>query len=114
MLSPPLRSSIDFVRASIAAFQSPVRYWATPSVFQLPPSFGASSTALLASSTARSRVAELGLRACGQQPGQVVVGTGEVGLEPDRLAVFRDRRVELALLAQGDAEVGVGFGVGRA
>ena len=34
-----------------------------------------------------------------------------VGLEPDRRAVFGDGLVQLPLLAQGDAEVGVGVGV---
>ena len=38
------------------------------------------------------------------------MGSGEVGLEPDRLAVFGDGLVELALAFQGAAEVGVGFG----
>ena len=39
------------------------------------------------------------------------MGLGVVGLEPDRLAVFGDRLVELALVAQGVAEVEVGLGV---
>src|SRR5262249_23238367 len=51
--SPPSLSSFDFVRASIAAFQSPLRYCATPRVFQWPRSLGASCTAFLASATAR-------------------------------------------------------------
>ena len=38
------------------------------------------------------------------------MGLGEVGLEPDRFAVLGDRLVELPLVAQGDAEVGVGVG----
>src|SRR5262249_32736191 len=51
--SPPLRSSIDLFKPSIAAFQFPVRYWAAPSVFHELPAFGASSTAFRANSTAR-------------------------------------------------------------
>ena len=39
------------------------------------------------------------------------MGLGEVGLEPDRLAVCGDRLVQLPLARQGDAEVGVGLGV---
>ena len=38
------------------------------------------------------------------------MGLGEVGLEPDRLAVFGDGLVELPLVAQGVAEVVVGLG----
>ena len=41
------------------------------------------------------RLVELAL--VSQGVAEVVVGFGEVGLEPDRLAVFLDRRVELAL-----------------
>ena len=39
------------------------------------------------------------------------MGLGEVGLEPDGLAVGGDGLVELALAPQGVAEVGVGLGV---
>ena len=39
------------------------------------------------------------------------MGLGVVGLEPDRLAVFGDRLVQLPLVGQGDAEVVVGLGV---
>ncbi len=39
------------------------------------------------------------------------MGIGEVGLEPDRRAVFGDGLVELPLVLQGVAEVGVGHGV---
>ena len=39
------------------------------------------------------------------------MGLGVVGLEPDRLAVFGDGLVELALVSQGVAEVVVGLGV---
>ncbi len=39
------------------------------------------------------------------------MGLGVVGLEPDGLAVFGDGLVELALVPQGVAEVGVGLGV---
>ena len=42
---------------------------------------------------------------------EVVVGLGVVGLEPDRLAVFGDRLVQLPLFSQGNAEVVVGLGV---
>ena len=38
------------------------------------------------------------------------VGLGEVGLEPDRLAVLGDRLGRLPLPVQGGAEVGVGLG----
>ncbi len=38
------------------------------------------------------------------------MGLGVVGLEPDRLAVFGDGLVELALVLQGVAEVVVGHG----
>ena len=38
------------------------------------------------------------------------MGLGEVGPEPDRLAVGGDRLVQLAVVVQGDAEVVVGLG----
>ena len=45
---------------------------------------------------------------------EVVVGLGEVGLEPDRLAVFRDGVVELPLIIQCVTEVVVGHSDSRA
>ena len=41
------------------------------------------------------------------------MGSGLVGLEPERLAVLGDRLVELPLV-QGDAEAEVGYKVSRA
>ena len=41
---------------------------------------------------------------------EAIVGQGEVGLEPDRLAERGDGLVELPLVLQGDAEVIVGLG----
>ena len=45
---------------------------------------------------------------------EVVVGQGEVGLEPDRLAVFGDGLGHLPLPVQDAAQVVVGRGAGRA
>ena len=42
---------------------------------------------------------------------QAESGRDEVGLEPDRLAVGRDRLIQLPLARQGDAEVVVGCGI---
>ena len=39
------------------------------------------------------------------------MGLGVIGLEPQRFAVLGDRLVQLPLIGQGDAEVGVGLGV---
>ena len=55
------------------------------------------------------RLVELALVRQGEA--EVVVGSGEVGLEPDRLAVFGHGLVQLALVSQGDAEVVMGTGV---
>ena len=41
------------------------------------------------------------------------MGLGEVGPEPDRLAEFRDRLIELPLLSEDTAEVVVGNSVVR-
>src|SRR5881227_387800 len=51
---PPEVSSIDLDRALMDSSQAPARYCATPSVFQIAPALGACSTAILASSTART------------------------------------------------------------
>src|SRR5262249_17248845 len=46
-----------------------------------------------------------------EEPAEVEIGHGVIGLEPDRLTLRRDLLAQLPLRLQGTDEAGVGFGV---
>ena len=112
LLSPPLLSSIDFVRASIAAFQSP-RGTAPPrECSSLHPAWG--RAARLCDQIGRlHRVAYGGVGTVREEPGQIVMSAREGRIEVDGLLVPSYSLRELPLLSQNDSQVVMGRGIFR-